>query len=86
MTTLFIFRKSENTNNFGQTGYWGINKLTGEAFSFATYHDITKGANFSPEAARARGIEVSHLDLEGVVPKAKIKEFTKILNLVAQKA
>jgi hypothetical protein len=75
MANLTIFRKSANTNNFGQRGYWGINETTGEVFEFATYHDIAKGEKFSPELARNKGIEVSVLDAKGVVPKNKIKVF-----------
>jgi len=44
----WVFRRSENTNDFGLRGYWVAFERTGKIFSFATSYELKLGKQWLP--------------------------------------
>lgn len=73
---LTIFRKSSDTNAFGQRQYYGINESTGEIRIWQMIHEVSIGDTFNPYR---RDIEIQGLQATTSIPPADVAKFLKEL-------
>lgn len=65
----WVFRRSENTNDFGLRGYWVAFENTGKVFSFATSDELKLGKQWLPTFE-------GRLNYELVRDEGQIKEWS----------